>query len=81
MELHEPGHQLLGHLELRLGRGDPRVGVVGLGLWTGKGLSTSQVNGTPQVRVLREQVVEDRGAGARADLVMTMGCLMLLGGL
>ena len=73
-DVHEPGHQLLGHLQLRLGRGDPRVGVVGVGLRHGERVVDLQVSTAPAGPGPARAVVEDRGA--RGLTQMTMGCSM-----
>ena len=61
---HEPGDDLLAHLQGGLGFGDPRVGLVRFGLrHRERGVDLPRQR-RPQRRVLGEQVEQDRGAGA-----------------
>ena len=64
VELHETGDELLAHLQLSLGLGDARIGVVGSRLWNGEGVVDLPSQRRTQFGILSQQVVEDRGAGA-----------------
>ena len=60
----EPGNDLLGHLDGGLRLRDARVGVIGLGLRDRAGCVDLPRQRRPQVRILGQQVVKDRRAGA-----------------
>src|ERR1700722_7464920 len=65
VELEEAGNDLLGKLDVRLDLGNPRIVTVGLGLGHWAWLVDLPRQRRAQLRILGEQVVEDRGAGPR----------------
>src|SRR6202453_1322911 len=65
VELKEAGNDLLGKLDVRLDLGDARIVMVGLGLGHWARLVDLPRQRRAQLRILGEQVVEDRGAGPR----------------
>src|SRR6185437_9151563 len=64
-ESQEAGHDLFGHVDAGLYLGDARIVVVRLGLRDRTGLVDLPGERGAQLRILGEQVVEDRGPGPR----------------